>query len=229
MDIVKHLAIFNPAKVEGPVAVIGVGAVGSAVALQLAKLGLKHTLFDHDVVEEHNIANQVLYQQKYDIGDYKARAASERLNDLTGLDIDNVVEKVSTKDQIRGFHTIFVCVDSMSERRKILDLTFCSGIKYFVEGRMGSRHGGAYIVQPDDPVQLGDYREELYGDEDVIVDRAACGTIQSIVSTAALTASYMVWLFISHIMGAEEGKVNEILFSVSPPLLTSRRFRKTCE
>ena len=222
MDILKHLAVFDPQRVVGRVAVVGVGALGSALALQLAKLGLKLDLFDHDKIEPHNIANQVLYGDA-DVGDYKAIRAADRLLQLTSTNHHAVTTKVTTKSQIRGYSAVFVCVDSMEQRSAITRLLFCSGVKWLCEGRMGARGGAAYCMDAEDPVQMDEYQAELYPDSDVVVDRAACGTIQSVVSTASMAASWMAWLFIQFVMN-DPNRVNEIMFGVSPPVLTSRRF-----
>ena len=68
VNTLKHIEFFNPNKVKNKeVHIIGVGAVGSFIALTLAKLGLqKLTIWDFDTVEETNVANQV-YTQK-DVG-----------------------------------------------------------------------------------------------------------------------------------------------------------------
>jgi molybdopterin/thiamine biosynthesis adenylyltransferase len=222
MDIIKHISVFNPQLVGGRVAVIGVGALGSALSLQLAKLGLTLDLFDHDKIEGHNIANQVLYGDA-DLGENKVDRAADLLVQLTGLSHQGHPEKVCTKNQIRGYTAVFVCVDSMEQRTAITRLLFCSGVKLLIEGRMGARGGAAYCLDAEDPVQMTEYQAELYQDSDVVVDRAACGTIQSVVSTASMAASWMAWLFIQHVM-EDPNRVNEIMFGVSPPILTSRRF-----
>lgn len=227
MDIVKHIAVFDPNLIRGKVAVIGLGALGSAVALQLAKLGLSLTLFDDDSVAGHNIANQVLYGPT-DVGLPKVEAAAKVLFELTGSRSITNCEKVTARHQVRGFHSLFVCVDSMAQRSALCDLTFCAGITLLVEGRMGARNGAAYCFYPDDRRQLGLYRRELYQDEDVVEDRAVCGTTQSVVSTASMVASHMVWLFISNVM-TPKSATHEVVFSTSPPSLTTRRFKNSTE
>ena len=62
MDLNKHIEFFNPEKLKDKnidVNIIGVGAVGSYIALQLAKLGIeKLIIWDFDVVDEHNITKK---------------------------------------------------------------------------------------------------------------------------------------------------------------------------
>ena len=59
LDISRHKELFNPYYFNTPVTIIGAGATGSWLALMLAKLGIQDiTVYDFDVVEEHNVPNQ---------------------------------------------------------------------------------------------------------------------------------------------------------------------------
>jgi molybdopterin/thiamine biosynthesis adenylyltransferase len=61
------------------VAIIGVGALGSATAELLCRAGVgKLLVIDRDVVEESNLQRQVLYTEA-DISKPKAEAAAQRL------------------------------------------------------------------------------------------------------------------------------------------------------
>jgi tRNA A37 threonylcarbamoyladenosine dehydratase len=61
----------NEARLPG-VTVVGVGGLGSPVALTLAKQGYPLTLYDFDKVEEKNIKNQ--FYIATDVGAYKVNA-----------------------------------------------------------------------------------------------------------------------------------------------------------
>ena len=92
------------------VTVIGVGAIGRQVALQLAAMGVQHLqLIDDDIVEESNIASQG-YKEK-DIGLHKV--------ECTGLDCIAINEKINVlvypkkfDDKIEIGETVFCCVDN---------------------------------------------------------------------------------------------------------------------
>ena len=79
MNLNKHIEFFNPAKLNNyEIHVIGVGAVGSYIALTLAKLGIKKLyIWDFDTVEEHNITNQVYNYN--DLGKPKTLALKSHL------------------------------------------------------------------------------------------------------------------------------------------------------
>jgi len=67
---------------EASVACAGVGGAGSVAALTLTAAGVGHLdLIDPDVVEERNLARQLLYSES-DIGALKAEAAANRLRQL---------------------------------------------------------------------------------------------------------------------------------------------------
>ena len=79
MNHLRQLDIFNPRDFVWPVNIIGLGGIGSAAGLALVKLGISELrLWDNDVLEEHNIPNQLLYRAD-DIGKPKVTAAFEIL------------------------------------------------------------------------------------------------------------------------------------------------------
>ncbi len=79
------------------VVVLGVGGLGSHVALHLAALGVGRIhLVDFDTVEESNLNRQVLFTDA-DIGGPKAAVAARRLRAANPY-----VEVVATEDAVRG-------------------------------------------------------------------------------------------------------------------------------
>lgn len=53
--------------IDSHIIVFGCGAVGGDIALQLAMAGIGHiTLFDHDVVEQSDVARHMYYRREYD-------------------------------------------------------------------------------------------------------------------------------------------------------------------
>ena len=79
MDYLRQLDIFDPKNFVWPVNIIGLGGIGSAVSLALVKLGVSELrLWDNDVLEEHNIPNQLIYRMN-DAGQSKIAATTELL------------------------------------------------------------------------------------------------------------------------------------------------------
>ena len=128
VDTSKHISVFDPNKFDGMIAVVGLGSIGSNVALQLAKLGLgsKMLLLDFDRVESHNLSNQILYGHS-DIGKYKAASASLRIGELTDGEESypqyGICEVKSRRD-IEDATAVFLCVDSMAARKQIFNSHF---------------------------------------------------------------------------------------------------------
>jgi sulfur carrier protein ThiS adenylyltransferase len=98
--------------------VIGVGAIGRQVALQLAALGaVQLRLFDFDKVELTNVTTQG-YSRRDDVGDRKVDATRRAL-----LAIDPDISVAVIPDRYRPDHgasaAVFCCVDSISTRKAI--------------------------------------------------------------------------------------------------------------
>ena len=73
---IRQRDIVPPEKLAGSHAIIiGVGAIGRQVAVQLAAVGISHlTLIDHDIVGVENLAPQAYWPE--DIGNKKVEATA---------------------------------------------------------------------------------------------------------------------------------------------------------
>lgn len=119
MNIAKHYEYFQPDSIKENIHIIGCGAIGSTVAFLLAKLGITNLiLYDEDVVESKNVANQMY--RDIDVGKPKVEALKEIL-----LDINPDLEG---KIQTRGFYKdeeldgyVFMAADSIVVRRSIVE------------------------------------------------------------------------------------------------------------
>lgn len=216
MDQMRTGDVFNVSKVTEPVVIIGCGALGSAVALLLAKLGIPLILMDSDVVEPHNLPNQLLYGVD-DVGQKKSDVLSKKLSAMTGIPSRSFAQRYEDGVPIVHKH-VFSCVDSMAVRKSIFTgLVDRDGT--FVDGRIGARDFSVYVVERVWIHQLDEYRESLFDDSEANIERAACGTVMSIGATAALAASYMVWSFMDCVMGREV--TNVVHGTIAPMGLTT--------
>ncbi|MBN71643.1 MAG: thiamine biosynthesis protein ThiF [Gimesia sp.] len=100
-----------------PVTVIGVGAIGRQVALQLAALGAQRLqLVDFDQVEPTNITTQGYLAA--DLGQYKVAATTQALRAIdASLEVEQVIDRF--RPAIVTGEAVFVCVDSISSRAAI--------------------------------------------------------------------------------------------------------------
>lgn len=130
MNLSKSYEFFKPEDLTDRIHLIGCGSVGSVVAENLVRFGItKITLYDFDVVESKNIANQLFNAE--DIGKEKVYALAEhlkRINPDITADL-KIVDKGYVNQKMSGY--VFLCVDSIDLRRKIAES--CVG-NIFVKG-----------------------------------------------------------------------------------------------
>ena len=115
------------------VTVIGIGAIGRQLSLQLAALGVrKLQLIDFDSVEYHNVTTQ-----GYRLGDVKQLKVDATAAAMAEIDPDIQVERVI--DRFRPRHEIgevvFCCVDSISARAAIWK-SAKRRCRFWADGRM---------------------------------------------------------------------------------------------
>jgi sulfur carrier protein ThiS adenylyltransferase len=120
---------------ECRVTVIGAGAIGRQVALQLAALGVPWLqLIDFDSVEESNLASQGFLEE--DLGRLKVDAVSDlcrRLHRHIGL---HPVPRRFRRSQEVG-SVVFCCVDRIDTRRQIFEAVRRRA-EFFCDGRMAA-------------------------------------------------------------------------------------------
>ena len=127
--------------------VIGVGAIGRQVALQLAAIGVKSLhLIDFDVVDETNITTQGYAAE--DVGKLKVAATSEAV-----VRLDPSIAVQVTNDRFRPRHAlsdvVFCCVDSISARSAIWR-SIQHGCRFWSDGRMLAETIRVLTVADDD-------------------------------------------------------------------------------
>ena len=131
----RQAELVPPQRLESlTVDVIGVGAIGRQVALQLAALGTRRIrLFDPDHVEPTNVTTQG-YSLTADLGLPKVLAC-QRV--ISGIDPSVIVEPVP--DRYRSRHNasavVFCCVDTISARAAIWR-SAGTGCRFWSDGRM---------------------------------------------------------------------------------------------
>lgn len=120
MDLSKSHDFFQPEKDRTRIHIVGCGSVGSTLAENLARCGVTTmTLWDFDVVEPHNICNQMFRQQ--DVGRPKVEALKDILTEINP-DLTDTVELKPDGWQgklMSGY--VFLCVDNIELRRKIVE------------------------------------------------------------------------------------------------------------
>jgi len=130
--------IFNPDELkELEVSIVGVGAIGRQVALQLASIGVGNIhIIDFDTVEVVNLAPQCFFEK--DLGLLKVdavKAACKLLNE--DVKVQAVNAKWTKEKSILLNPYVFCCVDSMEVRKDLWDT--CGNTRAsFIDTRMAS-------------------------------------------------------------------------------------------
>lgn len=236
LDISRHKELFNPDIFRLPVTIIGAGATGSWLALALAKLGIENiTVWDFDVVEEHNIPNQAFRMQystdpmednnytgiSSDVGKSKTSALYQIINDATQIEI-KTQNKRFVDQRLEGF--VFMMVDSMKVRKQIWEnsIKMKSAVKHLVEPRMGLDMGRIYNVNPTDLNHIKEYEDTYYDDDTAEV--SACGNSMTIISSAMGVASWCTRQLIN--FANDEDLDNEILVDFKYNNIVTARWNK---
>lgn len=224
-DPLRHLSVFSPhAFGQRRVDIVGCGASGSRVALDLAKLGVENIhAWDFDVVEEHNVANQAFGLDH--VGLPKVEALAGLVKTATGAGITVHAEKVDGTQPLGEI--VFLLTDTMVSRSEIWRraLKFKPHVRLLVETRMGADSGRVYALNPSKPAHIKEYEATLYSDDDA--ETSACGASVSVGPTAEVLAGLAVWQLIRWfaIEQGEDGVLdNETIFSLRPTMVFSRTF-----
>ena len=120
MDLSKVYDFFQPDKIDGKIHIVGCGSVGSAIAENLARCGVTDfVLWDFDIVEAHNVANQMFTQA--DIKRPKVEALRDILVSINPEVADKIkLEPKGWKGKLMSGY-IFLAVDNIDIRREIVE------------------------------------------------------------------------------------------------------------
>ncbi len=167
--------------------VIGVGAIGRQVALQLAAIGTPRIqLIDFDTVELTNITTQGYRRQ--DLGAAKVEATAQLI-----MELDDSIQVGTILDRFRPSvnigEAIFCCVDSISARAAIWR-SAGKQCEFWCDGRMQGEV--MRVLTVSDPLSAKQYAETLFPQQEA--HQGSC-TAQSTIYTANMAAGLMVHSF----------------------------------
>lgn len=213
VETMRHMAVFSPDKFgQREVHVIGCGATGSRIALSVAKLGVEKIIcYDFDVVEEHNIANQIYGNN--DIGKKKVEALKQIILNQTGVEIKAVDAEVDGSQVLRD--VVFILTDTMASREKIWKeaLRYNFSVQLMIETRMDADNMQIYTVNPSDPDHVRRWEATLYPDEEAA--ESLCGAPVSVGPTAEIISGLAVWQMIRWVNDQAAGE-NSLVFQMRP-------------
>lgn len=178
-----------------PVMIVGVGAIGRQVALQLTVMGVSRLkLIDPDQVEPVNLGAQGFREE--DLGKPKVEATADLARDLNS--------EVTLTTHVRRFHrrddaaeVVFCCVDDIETRGHIFSAER-DQVRFFVDGRMHAE--SIRIVTVCSGHGLQRYRRTLFRSDEA--HRGAC-TARTTFYAASIAAGIMVAHYTCSLRGFE--------------------------
>lgn len=193
----RQSAIVDQSRIAtSDISIVGCGALGSAAAMALAKMGVNNfTLYDEDGVDEVNLPNQMY--RTTDVGQFKVDALASIIQ---SYNTDAVVVSRNHNYTNQALTSIvIVATDNMYARRVVWE-QFCkqSTPHIYIEARMGSEEGQVYSFTKTGwagGVNIEDndfYQERLYSDEQA--SQAPC-TERAIIYNVFMVAALICRIF----------------------------------
>ena len=204
MDLSKSYDFFQPEKDDAKIHIVGCGSVGSTIAENLARCGVKNmVLWDFDTVEAHNIVNQMFRQQ--DVGKSKVEALKDILCDINPEISDTVDLKPDGWQGKLMSGYIFLCVDNIELRRQIverhMDSPYVKAVFDFRTLLESAQHYAAdwsdYKMKQDLLKSMQFSHEEAAAETPV----SACGVTLGVATTVRLVCALGVNNYINFVKG----------------------------
>ncbi|AKA73613.1 HesA/MoeB/ThiF family protein [Saccharolobus solfataricus] len=185
---------------ELKILIAGCGALGTAVAELLARLGVKElTIVDADVVDITNLHRVHLFDEN-DVGKPKAEVCAKKISLINSsikinyiidiLDEENVERLISDKDYV------FDALDSLYYKLLLNDAIVKLG-KILIYGGINGEYGSAKLIDPSQTSCLSCFID--YSDQDEIGN--SCDVIGTTPLIVELTATLQVNLMLNHLRG----------------------------
>jgi len=202
MDLSKSYEYFKPEQLKGRVHIIGCGSIGSTVAENLARYGITDmVLYDFDVVEAHNIANQMFVET--DIGKPKVEALANMLKSINDECEPKLVKEGWTGQKLAGY--IFLCVDDIEVRKRIVEDNknnpYVKGMFDFRTRLTDAQH---YAADWSDRKSIDNFFNSMSFSHDEAKDEtpvSACGVALSVATTIRLIVGFGVQNFVEFVKG----------------------------
>lgn len=220
MNLIKMQGFFHPDDCRGRIHIIGCGAVGSTIAVNLARCGLtKITLYDDDVVDSHNLVNQ-MFRAK-DVGKPKVEALADILAEINP-DIMADIKLVNAKYEnqpLSGY--VFLCVDNIDVRREIVQKNKMNqSIKMLSDVRIRLTDAQHYMVKWSDSQMIQDLLNTMnFTHEEAMAETpmTACRTALSVCTTVWVICARAVSNFMNFVKSGGDTFSRTMMVDLSCP------------
>ena len=171
--------------------VIGVGAIGRQVSLQLAAMGVPWLqLIDFDLVEPSNLASQGFLEK--DLGRPKVEATADLCREINrGLEVQALPQRFRRSTQVG--RVVFCCVDQIETRRQIWQAVQ-HRLDFFCDGRMAAEV--LRVVTVADSASRRHYPTTLFAAQDAYAGSCTAKTTIFCANIAAglMLSQFTKWL-----------------------------------
>lgn len=195
-----------------PIVIMGCGSTGSSIALLLTRMGFtRYELFDDDVTEEHNIANQ--YYEQSDLKYYKVDALRKKMININPH--INVIVHKERYDREETFGSILIlCTDNMMSRQHNVDKNRKKN-HIIVDVRIGALDAQSHVVTTRNAHGMKHYEKTLYSDEQAV--EGPC-TFKTVIHNVTFITSIAIQQLINKLQHNTNSSVYTTL-GINPTLL----------
>lgn len=200
----KFNGFFDPSAVKHPIHIIGCGAIGSTLAVMLTRCGLTNIhLWDFDIVESHNLANQ---QYVYaHIGVNKTTALASLMTAINPQIKVTLHGRWISGDMLSGH--VFLAVDNIELRKQIVtEHRAVNDVESMWDFRMrlkDAQHYGYAWADVADRERLLSTMQFTQEEANKSTPVNACNMTMSIMPTVETVVSVGVGNFINYIHGSK--------------------------
>jgi len=165
------------------ISIIGLGGLGSPLAIYLAYLGIGNLLLiDGDTVSTGNLNRQILYNED-DVGKMKAEVTAKRLQminkNISVKIIDKYIDENNINDYLKNSDGVVDALDNMQSRFIVNRYTVENKIPFF-HGAIHGFEGRVTTFIPDGPCLACLYKNPQDNKKPIPAIGAVAGTIASI-------------------------------------------------
>ncbi len=212
LDTKRHDALFNKKAFTQDLHLIGAGSVGSAVAYQLAKLGVGDAsafhLWDGDTVAPHNLPNQAYYTR--DVGLKKVDALQRNICEWSD-GTEAIVHGEYVTEEIPLAGIVILCLDNMEARRDICRDSLWNNprVKLVIETRMDASLLVVHTFDPNIPKHI-EFWEFYWHPNKAVQNEVGYGGPVSIIPSVEMTASLVSQQFIKFVRSGWDDIYNQL-------------------
>jgi molybdopterin/thiamine biosynthesis adenylyltransferase len=201
MDLNKSREFFNPTELKTTIHIIGCGAIGSSVAELLTRQGCTDIhLWDMDVVESHNLVNQMYLHTQVNMKKTDALwnllyAINPELNETVQL------HDKYTGQNLSGY--VFLCVDNIETRKDIVKANQSNqNIKAMFDFRMTLTEGQHFAADWNNLTQVENFLATMdftHEEAKQVNEISACGFELSVAPTVRMITALGIANFMNFV------------------------------